>query len=138
MARESRLGTSWMSRFVAIMALPLALHALYATGQKAVDSFHLSQQAGAMQAEIDQLRQENLRLQRDIQSSRSDVEVERLAREQLGLVRPGDHALSLLEGDGRLASPPAPNTRQDARTRESDEMPTWKQWWRFFFGPRRE
>lgn len=127
--------TSWMTTFVAIMALPLALHALYATGQKAVESYHLSRQADAIRAEIEQLRGENVRLQREIEADRTDVRLEQMAREELGLAMPGDRVLIVTEPGGAPTRAEPRAARQAIAETRPSELPAWKQWWRFFFGP---
>jgi cell division protein FtsB len=123
-----------MAKFVTIMALPLALHALYATGQKAVESFHLSESAQAIAAEIDDLKQQNLRLQRDIERARGEAEIERIAREQLGLIKPGDHPVVLLGPDSLPLAAPTLTVREARRPVASADAPNWRLWWRFFFG----
>lgn len=139
MRREWRVQSGWMSRFVAIMVLPLAVHALYATGQKALESYHLTRRAAELGTEIEQLKQTNLRLQRQIALARSDAEIERLAREQLGLVKPGDRALAVLSPDGLPAAPPTPSPGgAHAEAPRLADLPVWKQWWQYFFGPDRE
>lgn len=60
------------------------------------------QRAEALHEEIEALRQENLHLYAEIQALRSDPRsVERLAREELGLARPGETVFLLREGQQR-------------------------------------
>src|SRR2546423_14031190 len=77
-------------RLAAVLVVPLLLYALVATGQKALDNYRLNQEADALRAQVVGLRAENIRLQQQIEQARTDTDLETVAREQLGLVRPGD------------------------------------------------
>jgi cell division protein FtsB len=57
------------------------------------------QRADALRQELETLREENLRLYAEIRELRTDPRaVERLAREELGLARPGETVFLLREG----------------------------------------
>src|SRR5438105_15716561 len=90
-------------RLAAVLVVPLLLYALVATGEKAVDNYRLNQEADGLRSEITGLRQQNIQLQQDIEAARSDTAIETIAREQLGLVMPGDHPVVLV---GQAASTP--------------------------------
>jgi cell division protein FtsL len=116
-------------RIAAVLVVPLLLYALVATGQKAADNYRLNREADALRTEIVGLRAENLELQHQIEVARTDTAIETLAREQLGLVRPGDHPVVIVAqatqparaaGSTPAASPPP--------------RPIWQQWWDYFFG----
>jgi cell division protein FtsL len=117
-------------RLAAVLAVPLLLYALVMTGQKAVENYQLNQQADALRAQIEGLRTQNVELQQDIQQARTDSAIEALARERLGLIKPGDHPLVLIS-DGSSAGAPA--TAAQTATTPTPE-PTWRQWWNYFFG----
>ena len=51
-------------------------------------------------AELEQLESENEDLQSDIDALQTDVEIEKLAREKLGYVRPGEEAYVVLDPPG--------------------------------------
>ena len=114
-------------RLIVGLAVPLLLYGLVATGQKAADNYRLNQEAEALRAQIGSLRSENIQLQQQIEQARTDVAIETIAREQLGLIKPGDHPLVLVSS-GAAAAPaqtpaPAPPPR-----------PVWRQWYDYFFG----
>jgi cell division protein FtsL len=132
----------------AVLAVPLLLYALVATGQKAVENYRLNQQADGLRSEIAELRAQNIQLQQDIERARTDSAIERIAREQLGLIRPGDHPLIVVPDGAESAAPaavprssvvpaavpssgaaPAVGTPSSAPTK-----PTWRQWLDYFFG----
>ena len=116
-------------RLAAWLAVPLVVYALYATGQKALENYQMNQQADRLQAEVRGLRDENLRLQQQIVEARSDVAIETIAREDLGLVKSGDTALTLLPAGGQ------PAVRTAAAPAPPPTPPAWQQWRDRFFGP---
>ncbi len=88
------------------LALGLVLIALLISslfGDRGV--FHVlaqKQRAEAVEREVAELRQENARLAQEIDALRSDPRtVERLAREELGLVAPGETVFLIREADDR-------------------------------------
>ena len=114
-------------RLAAVLAVPLLLYALVATGQKAVENYQLNQQADALRAEIGGLRARNLDLQGQIETARTDTAIETIAREQLGLIRPGDHPVVVVASQSRPAPQTSPPPSPPAK-------PTWRQWWDYLFG----
>lgn len=57
---------------------------------------HAQQQAAATQKEIDQLNEENSQMQDHVKSLKSDpAAIERIAREEMGLARPGEYIFKI-------------------------------------------
>jgi cell division protein FtsL len=119
-------------RLAAVLAVPLLLYALVATGQKALDNYALNHQADQLRADVSALRAENIQLQQQIESARSDIAIERIARQQLGLIKPGDKPVVLVDSDTPPAERPAPAPRRSDPTPPA--QPIWRQWWDYFFG----
>jgi cell division protein FtsL len=115
-------------RLAAVLVIPVVLAALVATGQKAVDNYRLNREAEALRSQVIALRSENIQLQQDIEQARTDVAIETIAREQLGLVRPGDHPLVLVPPSGQPTAAPTPVPNPPL------PPPTWRQWWEYLFG----
>jgi cell division protein FtsL len=114
-------------RLAAVLIVPLVLYVLVATGQKAVQNYRLNQESDGLRAEIVGLRTENLQLQQQIEQARTDAAIETIAREQLGLIRPGDHPLVLVDSGAPPPATPAPAPTPPPR-------PIWRQWYDYFFG----
>ena len=95
-------------RVAAVLVVPLLLYALVATGQKAIDKYRLNQEAERLRAEVVSLRAENVQLQQSLEDARTDVAIETIAREQLGLIRPGDHPIVMV-GQPAIQPAAAPN-----------------------------
>jgi cell division protein FtsB len=115
-------------RVAAVVAVPLLLYALVATGQKALDNYRLNQEAAGLRAEVVLLRRENIDLQRQIELARKDVAIESIAREQLGLVKQGETPI-ILVGEAAQALPTTPVLREVQPT-----PPPWRQWLDLFIG----
>lgn len=108
MTRDERgRGQSGLRKKAATLALGIALIALLVGslfGDHGVFQL-LSQQgrAEALARELEELRHENRRLAAEIRALQTDARaVERLAREQLGLTRPGE-TLFLIHTEGEEA-----------------------------------
>jgi cell division protein DivIC len=114
-------------RVAAVVAAPLLLYALLATGQKALDNYRLNQEADALRSEVVALKRDNVELQRQIELARQDVAIEAIAREQLGLIKPGDTSL-IVVGDR------APTAQPQQAAEQPPPPPTWRQWFDVFFG----
>ena len=115
-------------RLAAVLVVPLLLYALVATGHKAVENYRLNRDADALRAEIVGLRSENVQLQQQIEQARTDTAIETIAREQLGLIKPGDHPLVLLPQSAQPAPVPTPAPAPPPAP------PAWRQWWDYLFG----
>lgn len=121
-------------RLAAVLVVPLLLYALVATGQKAVANYRLNQEADGLRSEIVALRAENLQLQHDLEQARTDQAIETIAREQLGLVKPGDHPLVLVAQPPQAAASSSSAVSAPASTGTPSPPPIWRQWWDYFFG----
>jgi cell division protein FtsB len=65
------------------------------------------QEAGGVRQEIDRINQENQQLQKSVQSLKTDPEaIERIAREEMGLARPGEYIFKI---PARAGDAPAPS-----------------------------
>lgn len=117
-------------RFAAVLVVPLLLYALVATGQRALDNYRLNQQTEALRAEVLGLRAENIQLQQEIEQARTDTAIETIAREQLGLIRPGDRPVVLVSSAASSSPPSAPPAPAPP---PAAAPPAWRQWWDYLF-----
>ena len=128
-------------RLAAVLAVPLLLYALVATGQKAVENYQLNQQADELRSQIVDLRAQNMQLQQQIEQARTDSAIETIAREQLGLIKPGDHPVVIVDRDSESPSipseaalPTASGAASGPPASAAQPSPPWRQWWDYFFG----
>lgn len=86
-------------------------------------------QVAEARAELDELEAQNERLQADVEALHTDSEVERLAREKLGYVRPGETAYVVLD---------PPGSADDTEPALPEPEPVEKTWvdevWEFLTG----
>jgi cell division protein FtsB len=123
------LAPSWIGPgLVFLFVVPLLTYGAYSIGDRWYQNFILTRQEEAIRAEVLQLREENVRLQRELVRARGDSGIEKTAREQLGLVRPGDTAIQLVGPQGPAAAP-AP-----ARSAPAQPQPERPGWLRFLDG----
>ena len=103
---------------------PVCVFIVLATGQRAVEGYQMARQVDAVRKEVVELRQQNVELQQRIARYRSDAYVERVAREELNLVRPGDVPVIVIA--------PTPQPTPAARPTATPAMPVPRQWLRQF------
>jgi cell division protein FtsB len=113
-------------RLLALFLLPLLVYGAYSIGDRWYQNYVLTHQEELIRADVARLRDENLRLQRQLNEARSDAGIEKVAREQLVLVKPGDTAIQIVVPQG---GPPA-NQRQPAPDEapppaQAPEKPAW-------------
>ena len=73
---------------------------------------HARQEAARMQQEIDRMSSENQRLQERVKSLKSDPEtIERIAREEMGLARPGEYIFKVQPPPGGAPAAASPSSR---------------------------
>jgi cell division protein DivIC len=125
----ARVVTQWFSSgLLFLFVVPLLVYGAYSIGDRWYQNYILTQQEEAIRTEIMRLREENLRLQRALNQARSDGGIETIAREQLGLVKPGDTAIHIV---GPTAPPaaaapdPQPAAAAEPGAPPSPGRPAW-------------
>ena len=102
-----------------LLVLTVALYFAAAFAGELIDSHRIGQQVASLSADIDRLRAENIRLKGEVNEASSDAFVERQAREELGLVRPGDVPVVIANAPTPAPPPPPPAPTPKAH---------WQQW----------
>lgn len=88
--------------FLALLGAAATLASVYRSGDE------LRRQAAALARERDALRRQNAQLREEIRLLHRPEYIERLAREELGLVRPGEVAVILVAPTPSPAQAPTP------------------------------
>lgn len=127
---------SWIGPGLAIIfVVPLLVYGAYSIGDRWYQNYLLTQQEEAIRTEVMRLREENLRLQRELVIARSDAGIEKMAREHLGLVKPGDTAIQIVGPAGPAASAPGASRSAPAQPpAEPKPAPVRPGWLRFLDG----
>jgi cell division protein FtsB len=121
---------SWVGPGLAVLfVVPLLVYGAYSIGDRWYQNYLLTEQEEAIRVEVNRLREENLRLQRELVIARSDPGIEKVAREQLGLVKPGDTSIQIVGPTGAAAAQQSPRTTQPQGpaplAQPSFERPGW-------------
>lgn len=113
-------------RLLALFLLPVLVYGAYSIGDRWYQNYVLTHQEELIRADVARLREENLRLQRELDEARSDAGVEKIAREQLGLVKPGDTAIQIIvpQGGPAVSQAPISSVVQPASA-PAPEKPAW-------------
>ena len=121
--RKQRWG--WVLAVVLLGALALTVSGILPFRQLVSQQ----RQIERTQDQLTALEQENRMLSEDIEMLGTDTEIERIAREQYGLVRPGEVAYVVVtpKETSVVATAPDPVVR-------SDERPWWQRVWDFITG----
>jgi len=122
-AKKQRWG--WVLAVVLLGALALTVSGILPFRQLISQQHQIERS----QAQLTALTDENGALAEDIAMLGTDAEIERLAREQYGLVRPGEVAYVVVTPDEPLVieAPSDPVVR-------SDQRPWWDRVWGFITG----
>lgn len=120
-------GLSWIAPgILAIFILPALAYGGYTVGDRWYQNYVLNQEEVALRADVQRLRETNARLQRDLEAARGDAQIEKAAREQLGLVRPGDRAIQIVGPPGVTAAEPTVRRQTAPAERPvAVEKPAW-------------
>ncbi len=135
MTKQPNRLIAFLYGLIPLVVAVCVLFVLAVVGGKAVQGYEMRQEAKAMERRIDQLKRENRQLGQQLDYYRSDEYVEKVAREELGLVRPNDVAVIVVPSDGPRTSPmPAIPTPTPAAVPPKEEVPTWQRWLSLFVG----
>jgi cell division protein FtsB len=117
-------------QLIAILVLTLVVFLIVDLGRRTTAGYYVSQAEKDLQAEIDAEKslQQDLRARRDYVTS--DEFVEKWAREQAHMVRPGDQPMILVTP--QMVGMPLPEALPTDAASLSLE-PAWHDWWRLFF-----
>ncbi len=122
---ERRRTLSSLMALVALVAVVITAAGIFPFRQIVADRRSVS----LAQEQLLALREENARMEVEVAVLASDVEVERLAREQFGLVRPGEVAFVVVTPEG-----PEPEPEPEPTLDRPGEQPWWRDLWDFLTG----
>ena len=113
-------------RLIALFLLPLVVYGAYSIGDRWYQNYVLVHQEEMIRQDVLRMRSENIRLQRELNESRSDAGIEKIAREQLGLIRPGDTAVQIVLPQGAAPAQVRPAEPEAAAApMTAPEKPGW-------------
>lgn len=122
-------------RLIALFLLPLVVYGAYSIGDRWYQNYVLVHQEELIRADVMRMRSDNVRLQRELNEARSDAGIEKIAREQLGLIRPGDTAVQIVLPQGAAPAPARPVAADSAAApMTTPEKPGWLRFLDALFG----
>lgn len=108
---------------------------LVVIGGKAVQGYEMRQEARLLEQRIDQLKKQNRQLSKELDYYRSDEYVEKVAREELGLIKSGEVAVALVLPEDRRSSSLVPTpTPMPTAAPTGSPTPNWQKWLSLFVG----
>jgi cell division protein FtsB len=108
----SRRNASW---FLALAFTLLVLQDVFGT-HGVLAMRRAQKEAASVQKEIDQINEENQQLQDRVKALKTDPEaIERIAREEMGLARPGEYIFKTAPRPADRSSSPAPQPAAPAK-----------------------
>jgi cell division protein DivIC len=130
------LAPSWIGPgLIMVFVVPLLVYGAYSIGDRWYQNYILTRQEETIRAQVMQLREENLRLQQELNEAKSDAGIEQTAREQLGLIKPGDTAIQLVGPQGAAPAPARPAPAPTAPVvPPNPERPLWLRFLDGIFG----
>jgi cell division protein FtsL len=121
--------------FIPLFVAAGVVFTLFVIGGKAVQSYELKQEALALERRIDGLKIENRQIKQQLEYYRSDQFIEKVAREELGLIKPGDVAVVMvMPSDNPLPALPDPVPLVSPARQTPSDIPTWQRWLQLFVG----
>lgn len=120
--------------FIPLLVAAGVVFTLVVIGGKAVQGYELRQEAFAVEQRIDVLKRENRELLQQLDYYRSDQFIEKVAREELGLIMKGDVAVVMSLPEDYHAAPLPDPVLSSSLTDPVADNPTWQRWLRLFVG----
>jgi cell division protein FtsB len=118
------------TQVVLILTLPLVAYFGYGAARKAMEIHELRGRAERLRLEIDQLQARHLELTRQRDYLKTDQYIERVAREELGLVKPTEIPIVVVVKPDAVVPPRA------AAPPPTDQRSNPQRWWDAFFSSR--
>jgi cell division protein FtsB len=113
------MNNTWI-RLAALIAI---CYLLFVVGKTLYQSYQVHHDLELMAAEIADLKESNKKLEADILYYQSDSYKERIARERLGLQKPGEKVMVIL-----------PEQKQNIKEKDPyNKLSNPEKWWQFFF-----
>ena len=111
-------------RIVRIAVTLISLGLAVSAGRTIIELWQRRDVVSVRERELKKVQSENDALERKLKDMAGDAYVERVARDQLGMVKEGETIVMLPEGKA-----------DKEKNGLLQDLPNWKKWWQIFFGP---
>jgi len=131
-SRKKRQGKISLPKVVTIVTCTVVAMLTIDFGRKALDNYQIQQQVDWLGEQVALEQQTNEELQQELTDVSSDAYVEKIARERLKLVKPGEVAVVVIQQPTDAAASAADGSQADAT--EGESLPYWQQWANLLLG----
>jgi len=124
--RKKRQGIASLPKIVAIVTFTLVAALTVDFGRKALDNYYIQRQVDWLAEQVTIERETHDELQARFDYVSSDAYVEKIARERLKMVQPGEAAVVVLPQEVEQQATSGETTAPE--TPEDSPLPYWRQW----------
>lgn len=131
MLQESHDNPFQLMRLVLIVGFFVVAYMLYNLTVSIYENYQIEKHITEFEARNTELKEENEQKLADFQYYTSEEYVEKVAKQNLGLINPGEQVVVIPDEDLIVLSQDAEEQRVAEQIRASWSTP--KKWWKFFF-----
>lgn len=123
--------TSNFTKMVIIIEFLVVSYLLYTLTKSVYQSYQIDQHIADFKKENDLIAQENKQKEADFSYYSSDAYIEKIAKQNLGLVNPGEQVIVIPNTPDNPLSSTADQNQSDYSNIQALSNP--QKWWKFFF-----
>lgn len=131
MMQESHDNSFGLMRLVLVVGFFLVAYMLYNLSVSIYENYQIEKHIEDFEARNAELRNENVQKLEDFQYYTSDEYIEKVAKQNLGLINPGENIIVIPDEDLVVTTGGAEDAFLAEQIRASWSNP--KKWWKFFF-----
>lgn len=120
-----------ITKIIIIAGLVMVAYMIYSLTVSIYGSYQIDQHITNFEAKNEKIRQENLQKLDDYKYYTSEAYIDKIAKQNLGLVNPGEEVVVLTEGE--TISLPEMEEKMIAKQRSMANWGNPKKWWHFVF-----
>jgi len=120
-----------ITKIIIIAGLVMVAYMIYSLTVSIYGSYQIDQHITNFEAKNEKIRQENLQKLDDYKYYTSKAYIDKIAKQNLGLVNPGEEVVVLTEGE--TISLPEMEEKMIAKQRSMANWGNPKKWWHFVF-----
>lgn len=126
--------SSNLTKMIIIGEFLLVSYLLYTLTVSVYKSYQIDQHIQNFKRDNDRIAEENRQKEADYSYYSSDAYIEKIAKQNLGLVNPGEEVIVIPSGDaGTTGIVGGINKSQDEDTGRIKQLNNAQKWWKFFF-----
>lgn len=111
-----------------LASIAVVVSFLLAIGHRTIQIYQLQKEGVQLQREVAVLEARNKQLQAQQEGLKNDADIERIAREELNLIKPGETAVVVLPSQEVIT-----RMEQQAAVRQETSASSHKSWWERLF-----